>query len=351
MKKSLVALAVLAASGAAMAQSSVTLFGIVDAGYASVKAKDVTKSGITNSGLNSSRFGLRGSEDLGGGLKAEFWLEGALANDDGNASGLNFQRRSTVSVVGGFGEVRIGRDYTPTFWNTTVYDAFGTNGIGQAMTPGMIGFTGAASTSTAFNSAAAVRSNNSISWFTPTVAGFNAQIMQAFGENAGSVKTNDYMGYRIGYTQGKLAAHYAGGTTQGATDAADTKYSNVGVAYNFGAVKPMLFMGTEKTGTAEIKATEISASIPMGAGEFRIASSKYDVSNSANDFSKTALGYVHNLSKRTALYGTYARVNNSGAAVASVQNNGLTQIVSPALGASAPGGASTGYEFGVRHSF
>jgi len=131
MKKSLVALAVLAASGAAMAQSSVTLFGIVDAGYANIKANGTSKSGITNSGYNSSRIGFRGTEDLGGGLKAEFWLEGALANDDGNASGLNFQRRSTVSVVGGFGEVRIGRDYTPTFWNTTVYDALQTVSVKQ----------------------------------------------------------------------------------------------------------------------------------------------------------------------------------------------------------------------------
>jgi predicted porin len=348
MKKSLVALAVLAASGAAMAQSSVTLFGIVDAGYASIKAKGVSKSGITNSGLNSSRFGLRGSEDLGGGMKAEFWLEGALANDDGNASGLNFQRRSTVSVVGGFGEVRIGRDYTPTFWNTTVYDEFGTNGIGQSLTPNMIQYAGAAST---FNGTAAVRSNNSISWFTPTVSGFSAQIMQAFGENAGTVKTNDYMGVRLGYVQGKLSAHYAQGKTEGATDAVDTKYSNFGASYNFGMIKPMLFMGTEKTGTTEVKATEISANIPMGAGAFRVASSKVDVSNSANDFTKTAVGYVHNLSKRTMLYGTYASVSNKAGQIASVQNNGLTHVVSPAAGASTPGGKSTGYEFGVRHAF
>jgi predicted porin len=348
MKKSLIALAVLAASGAAMAQSSVTLFGIVDAGYANIKANNTSKSGITNSGLNSSRLGFRGVEDLGGGLSAEFHLEGALANDDGNASGLNFQRRSTVSVKGGMGELRIGRDYTPTFWNTTVYDVFGTNGIGQALTPNMIAFAGASST---YNSTAGVRSNNSISWFTPTVGGFNAQIMQAFGENAGSVKTNNYMGFRLGYTQGALAANYAQGKTEGAADAADTKYSNFGVAYNFGAVKPMLFMGSEKTGTTEIKATEVSASVPMGAGEFRIASSKYDVSNSANDFTKNAVGYVHNLSKRTAVYGTYARVNNKAGQVASVQNNGLTQVATGSVGASAPGGASTGYEFGVRHSF
>jgi predicted porin len=351
MKKSLIALAVLAASGAAMAQSTVTLFGIVDAAYAKVSAGGTSKTGITNSGINSSRFGMKGSEDLGGGMKAEFWLEGALSNDDGNAAGLNFQRRSTVSLVGAMGEIRVGRDYTPSFWNTTVYDAFGTNGVGQALTPGMIGFTGAASNSTAFNSAAAVRSNNSISWFTPVVGGFNAQVMRAFGEGVSSVKTNDYFGYRLGYTQGALAANFAGGTTQGATDAADTKYSNMGVAYDLGVAKLIAFKGSEKAGALKISATEFSTVIPVSTGEVRLATSKYDVANSANDFRKTAVGYVHNLSKRTALYSTYARVANSGAAVASVQNNGLTQIVSPGLGASAAGGSSTGYEFGVRHSF
>jgi predicted porin len=140
MKKSLLALAALTAfAGAASAQSSVTLFGIVDAGVARLSAGGKTKTGMTNSGYNSSRLGFRGVEDLGGGLQAGFWLEGQLTNDDGNAAGkLNFQRRSTVSLMGGFGEIRLGRDYTPTFWNTTVYDPFGTNGVGQALTPGML---------------------------------------------------------------------------------------------------------------------------------------------------------------------------------------------------------------------
>ena len=121
MKKSLLALAALTAfAGAASAQSSVTLFGIVDAGVARLSGGGKTKIGMTNSGYNSSRFGVRGVEDMGGGMQAGFWLEGQLTNDDGNAAGLNFQRRSTVSLMGGFGEIRMGRDYTPTFWNTTV---------------------------------------------------------------------------------------------------------------------------------------------------------------------------------------------------------------------------------------
>src|SRR5688572_8621132 len=120
MKKSLIALAVMAAAGAASAQSSVTLFGIVDATFNHGRADGGSRvTQLTNSGYNSSRLGFRGTEDLGGGMSASFWLEAGISNDDGRAggaipagnqgvtiagnSGLNFNRRSTVSLAGGWG--------------------------------------------------------------------------------------------------------------------------------------------------------------------------------------------------------------------------------------------------------
>ena len=136
MKKSLIALAVMAFAGAASAQSSVTLFGILDTAITHGSASDGGNSwtGMTSSGYNSSRLGFRGTEDLGGGMSASFWLEGQLDTDDGTGraagNGLDFQRRSTVSLAGNWGEVRLGRDYTPSFWNYTVFDPFGTNGVG-----------------------------------------------------------------------------------------------------------------------------------------------------------------------------------------------------------------------------
>ncbi|MFT3819480.1 MAG: porin [Rubrivivax sp.] len=113
MKKSLLALAALTAfAGAASAQSSVTLFGIVDAGVARISAGGKSVTGMTNSGYNSSRLGFRGVEDLGGGLRAEFWIEGQLFNDSGDGrntgTALDFQRRSTVALAGNFGEIRLG---------------------------------------------------------------------------------------------------------------------------------------------------------------------------------------------------------------------------------------------------
>ena len=130
MRKTLVALAALAAVGTASAQSSVTLFGVIDAAISGYKNQSQTPSGATvdttqtaqtSSGYTGNRLGLRGSEDLGGGLAGNFWLEAGFNTDTGKGAasggGINFNRRSTVSLSGAFGEVRLGRDYTPTFWN------------------------------------------------------------------------------------------------------------------------------------------------------------------------------------------------------------------------------------------
>jgi predicted porin len=349
MKKSLLALAALGLfAGAASAQSTVTLFGIVDAGYARLSAKTTAGSksvqGITNSGLNSSRLGFRGVEDLGGGLRAGFWIEGQLTNDDGNAGGLNFQRRSTVSLIGNFGEIRIGRDYTPHFWNLTIYDAFGTNGIGQALTPGMVAGSG--------NSEAAVRKNNTIGYFLPgNLGGFNGQVQIGFGEQVSGVKTGNYVGGRFGYNAGPVGVNVAYGKTEGATDAADVKYFNVGAAYDFGAAKPMVVFAQEKTGGGlKIEALEGSVVAPLGQGELRAAYSRYDIKNTAardNDWNKIAVGYGYNLSKRTQMYTTFARVSNKGAQTKVVANNGLAFTGATILG----GKASTGFEAGIRHIF
>src|ERR1019366_6140183 len=133
MKKSLLALAVLGAfAGAASAQSSVTLFGVVDESVNHIKNGDTTTTTMQSNMLNSNRLGFRGIEDLGGGLKAGFWLEAGMANESGVLGGSNslggtaygstgangasvFNRRSTVSLISDkLGEVRVGRDYDPS---------------------------------------------------------------------------------------------------------------------------------------------------------------------------------------------------------------------------------------------
>lgn len=156
MNKSLIGMAVLVAAGTASGQSSVTLFGVVDATLSYGHGTISNKTQLTNSGYNASRLGFRGVEDLGGGMSASFWLEAGLANDNGTGAasnpnnqatgaaaanaggqGLTFNRRSTVSLSGGWGELRLGRDYVPQYWNLATFDPYGNLGVGtgQNLTP------------------------------------------------------------------------------------------------------------------------------------------------------------------------------------------------------------------------
>ena len=343
MKKSLVALAVLAASGAAMAQSSVTLFGVVDAAYSVGKGSISNKTQLANSGYNSSRLGFRGVEDLGGGMRAEFWLEAGVNNDNGTGSatnvqnqavtaanagtqGLTFNRKSTVGLVGSLGELRLGRDYSPQFYADSVYDPFGTNGVASSL----IAYNGGQ---------AAVRASNMVAWHSPVVNGFKVMVGSYMGENASTAaKVGNGNGFRVTFDQGKFSAAYADSTlTTGA--GTTNKTSNLGASYDLGVAKLMAQSNTTKlTGAADIKGSLIGALVPMAGGTFRISSAKLEQAGAATK--RTSIGFVNPLSKRTDLYATYARNANSGGAARGL-NGGVT----------AANASSTGYDFGIKHSF
>jgi predicted porin len=367
MKKTLVALAVLAASGAAMAQSSVTLFGVVDAGLTQASALTNKRTSMSSSNISSSQLGFRGTEDMGGGLAAHFWLEASLANDVGasgatntnnqasgsaaaaaGTQGLTFARRSTVSLSGAIGEIRLGRDYTPQFWNLTVFDPFGTNGIGTnqmmgggAIVPGSTGGT-------------FVRASNSLSFlynhgknatYASGGAGFHAAVQSYQGEylsNAagGTGDDGNGAGIRVGYNQGPISVAYAASNTTFASGKVQT--TNLGGAYNFGVARVMAQTATDKVGaTLQGKGQLMGVTVPMGAGTFKLASSQYETNAAGNPTTKKmAVGYVYDLSKRTAVYGTYARVSNSGGA-----NAALGGTVGSA------NASSNGTDIGFRHSF
>ena len=357
MKKSLIALAVLAAAGAASAQSSVTLFGVVDATLAFGKGSIADRTQLTNSGYNSSRLGFRGTEDLGGGMSASFWLEAGLNNDNGTGAnsntnnqvsgqpaagtvpagsqGLTFNRRSTVSLAGGWGEVRLGRDYTPQFWNLTVFDPFGTNGVGtsQLLNSGS-GLTGVT----------AVRSSNSIGYFLPgNLGGFYGQVQYYLGENLDNVGATEDdgkgIGLRVGYAAGPFNVALALSRTDYA--AGDSKQNNLGGQWDFGVAKLQAGFSKDSSGSLDGKGFLVGGLVPVGAGEIRVAYSQYKVDLAGDPKTrKIALGYVHNLSKRTAVYTTYARVKNSGGAAQAL--NGAS---------TAANTSSSGFDFGLRHSF
>lgn len=358
MKKSLLALAVLAAAGSASAQSSLTLFGIVDATLTWGRGSGPGSSDrfqLTNSGYNSSRLGFRGTEDLGGGLSASFWLEMGMNNDDGSGQntnvnnqatgtstatagtqGLTFGRRSTVSLAGNWGEVRLGRDYSPQFWNRTVFDPFGTNGVGTNIIHSL-GITGVT----------AVRASNSVGYFLPaTMGGFYGQAMYYAGENQSNAGAThrDGTGYgaRLGYAAGPFNIAAATGYTRYAAGGAHQ--SNIGGQWDFGFARVMAQYEGESVGPNEAKGWLIGGNLPVGPGEVRLAYSRLTVdpagAGAQPRSSKVAVGYVHNLSKRTALYTTYAHVSNSG---------GATFALGGAI--TAANNASSALDLGIRHSF
>jgi predicted porin len=397
MKKSLIALAALAAAGAASAQSSVTLFGIVDVNYAHYSVDGGTSAYgtatssshvnvLTNSGYNSARLGFRGTEDLGGGLSASFWLEGALSPDDGNAAGLQFRRRSTVSLAGNWGEIRLGRDYVPTFWNLTVFDPFGTNGVGtvvgfKAKTSNSFGANGTATSaaaSTPFGAVAgfgafgandpnAVRADNLVQYFLPAnLGGFYGQASYAFDEQLANDR-GQYWGGRIGFAQGPFNVAAAYGETKGGsattTGAVVTSSSpkvtdwNLGGQWDFGMAKLLAQYDHSKYelvattgGEAVLKSWMIGGLIPVGPGEIRVSYSTTKLADTgSNDpqANQWAIGYVHNLSKRTALYATYAHLKNKDGGALPVQ----ASLPQATVLTGTVNGTSSGFDLGIRHSF
>ena len=354
MKKSLIALAVLAASGAAMAQSSVTLFGIVDTGFAYVDNASGNDSvyGLSTSGNATSRLGFRGVEDLGGGLKAGFWLEGEIFGDDGNAAGFNFKRRSTVSLAGGFGEVRLGRDLTPGYSKFISYDLFGQVGIGQFM-----GWSNWYGTS---GDANGIRSSNMISYYTPNFSGFTAGLGYGFDEKADTTnsKKGRYVGGYVAYDNGPLSVALSYdessaltlGSGATAVNGADRNRLTLGGSYDLNVVKLNAILQQTKDdvpGGSErkVNAYMLGASAPVGAGEVKLQYALYDQKAIDSKAHQISLGYVHNLSKRTAVYGTVAYMDNKDASKLNLSAKGLGTIDARA------GDSQTGVQVGIRHSF
>lgn len=378
MKKTAIMLALLATCGMTMAQSSVTLFGVMDAAVGTIRASGAGHTTGLISGENStSRLGFRGTEDLGSGMSASFWLEGQVLNDTGNGSsqtaGFDFLRQSTVSLSGYFGEVRLGRDLTPSFLNLTNFDVTGNRGFGTievygASAGGVSGLNGQN------------RVNNSVAYFLPaSLGGFYGTAQASFGErsstqsaianaagisssaaNAITSKTGNQVGGRLGYTNGALdiggaySKFYDAVRTVGTNFyAANYQVANLGASYNFGVIKPAAFVQQDKiagaAGVAEFKLNTYAVGVtaPIGVGVVKAQLSRYDFANTANDANKVSLGYIYNLSKRTAIYADVARIKNKGNAAYSFTN------ISGSLAAAAPvgGGSATGFAVGLKHAF
>lgn len=342
MKRTLLALAALTASAAALAQSSVTVFGVADVSVARVSTSGNGVSGLANGGNSSSRLGFRGVEDLGGGLKAGFWLEGGINVDDGG-SGFKFDRRSTVSLMGNFGEVRLGRDKTATYQNLETFHAFGDTGMGGIKGENLIS-SSAAGTAEGSNPK---RNSNMITYLLPKMGGVYGQLSHSFGEQSGESSLASSTGVRLGYANGPLNVAGAYGVARGGTAAAgeDYKSFNLGASYKFSALTPMLLIASDRGAGKRVDLYSVGVKVPLGAGELRAAYTLYKNKKVDNaDSNRLALGYGYKLSKRTELYAAVARMSNDEGA-----NRGFASNLKPAN--IVKGKNVTGYEIGMRHNF
>jgi predicted porin len=302
MKKTLIALAVLAASTASMAQ--VTLYGVADV---SVGGADKASAGlgmandkfqaIASNVLNNgnSRFGMRGVEDLGGGLKAGFNYEGGIniANGAGNTSGGQlFSRAANVYLEGGFGRLTAGRQLTTSFFSVASWELTGT--ANYSVVASQFGFGGVGP-----RDSAAVK-------YDMAASGFNASAMfipegnAAYGTAASPKGKYDLA---VGYGAGPMGVNLA----YNKVDSGD-EGTVLGGSYNFGMVKVAASYTTLKNG-AGAKVTEgysLGASIPMGAFTFTADMAQDTISRAANSTDTNfLLEAKYALSKRTFVYGVY----------------------------------------------
>jgi predicted porin len=345
MKKSLIAMAVLASSGAAMAQSSVTLYGIVDAYVGSSKAATVTAVGgqfvadqtrqavVSSGGLNGSRWGLKGAEDLGGGMKAVFVLENGFNVDTGAAASSTslFNRQAFVGLSSSsFGTVALGRQYgayettrsgfLSAQGNSPAFDA--TNGV-PFSNGDLTALTSSFQNNVATTAAAAaltkqgsrigawmgyqVRIDNSISYATPNISGFQANVVYGLGENKNvtpNTAATKNASISLSYTNGPIAVAVVHQDDELVKDF-HLKNTAIGGNYDFGVAKAFLAYNQAKyTGVAKQNEWSLGVRAPVGATTLvaQYAQSK------GNDFGKNqslGLSAEYSLSKRTTAYAAF----------------------------------------------
>lgn len=377
MKKTLIALAALGAmAGAAHAQSTVTIYGLLDANFGSYKTnvaegtavKSITQTKIDSGGLNGSRWGIRVSEDVGGGMAVIGNLESGINLDAGSSAqgGLLFGRRANVGISSGFGTVTIGRNSSSyddvsadhaMMGGATIFDPSNTNNGNSAATAATIGtaagnasFLGRNTTWIGFNT----RFNNSVKYISPNFSGFTAGFMYALGEDkTTTVGASSTTSLSLKYANGPLVVS-GGYQSEAGTRTATTKpalqNTLLSVAYDFGVAKvgfganrakykDVTFATTGRELAAQ-REYSLSVAVPLGATTLSAgyARSKGDDLGSSTGWGVQAL---YSLSKRTTLY---------AGALSTKAYDKLATATNTAFPTSNIGRTTT-YAAGIRHTF
>jgi predicted porin len=342
MKKHLIAAAVASVLAVpAFAQSNVSIYGRLDAGIQSYDSGSQSLTRAVNSGLLTSLWGFRGSEDLGGGLKANFQLEGALNTSDGtlgtSTTNQVFNREAWVGLSGGFGEVRIGRQDVNRTQDVDIDTS-------QAGLLGLAPRIGATDDQLGNDQSGVVK------YISPSFSGFQFQVGYTSGNvNADTVDSKaEQRGASFAYNSGPLRV--VGGVHK--VDASTTVTSKrdltaFGASYDFGMVSIGAF--TQKADvnlTGDVKSNSISARVPLGDG--LALHGVYQTSKISNLANAKGDGYTlaltKALSKRTTIYGAYTDVDNKTAGTMTMHGTNLSST--PVAGRD-----PNAFTVGVMHNF
>ena len=359
MKKTLIAIAAIAAMGAASAQ--VTLYGKLDAGVG-VTTNDAKNPNGTkvspdqgaqfgSGNYETSRIGVKGSSDIANGIKGMFVLEGKLGATDGDFS--NFGRQSYLGLSGGFGTVMVGRMWTP--YDNAFNDAMEYNGfsaMGSAFYGGAHGDNGMDGSGA---------SKNAFQYTTPTFSGLNAVILYGSNGDAESTTTGDksatnYTGFGVNYANGPLSVnlatekvktilHLADFATTVARDAYTNAWIlagsyNLGVATVFAAAEGASADVGVAGNSLKDSGTSFGVSVPVNKATTAALSYATETTTleKASDAKSTSMGMqvVYAWNAATAIYAGYRKTDSTALALA-----GATQTTTTA----------TKFATGVRYNF
>jgi predicted porin len=395
MKKSLFAIAAVTAfAGAAQAQSSVTVYGIMDAGYATVTnttAAGGTTTGLQSGGLAASRLGFRGTEDLGGGLRAGFVMESEMNTANASSTGLSaqtgsttntfttsqfFNRASYVSLSDAkVGELRLGLSNTATYDYQVNFDPLKAANLGGYLNTSTQIVSTANSTAIAANQQqGGNRGNNAISYLSPRIMG--AQLRLLTGESQAATGINNQAGnvsylrvtdVGLSYNWKALNTALSYRMVNGTTGAGLSTTMGAYGSYDFGVVKPYAIYNTSGNNVPNATASAAGYSViskmvgleaPITPKISVAAQYTMNVNGNADTTAlsgqSSAVGALakYSLSKRTSLYaiGSWSQNNGAGASIASTSKfSGSTVPV--VLTGGTRYGDQAGYMLGMNHTF
>ncbi|MBI5275593.1 MAG: porin [Burkholderiales bacterium] len=348
--------------GAALADSTVTVFGIMDVNLLYGKGSISSRTQVGPGGMDFPRIGFSGTEDLGGGHRAVFWMEADIQPDSGRGGttnlnnqadpnqpnlggtqGIMFNRLFYVGLQAPWGRFRTGRDYTPTFAVQAIYDPAGAGGL--------LGSQSAYSSLTVGGNPTGVRASNSIAFaFGELRSGPLLHVSYALGENPSNsgATSHDggYRGARLAYTVPPIDVAVAYGVYKLAS-VGDIRERVIGGIFDVGPAKLWTLYVKDTTGTRNrMHGSMLGVTYPSGPWLFKATVSRAVVRNFGGTVigatAKAGVGTSYEMSKRTFLYANMARTRNS---------HGASMMPQGGIGQTAPNHGGMGREIGLRTAF